>query len=898
MLNSRNAPMARKTPRFLQLPWRSRAKIARDVDTELSFHLDMRATELVTKGLTPDDARRQAREEFGDLEFTRAYCRDADTRGERAIRAADRVAEWGQDARYALRTLARSPGFAAVSLLTLALAIGANTAIFSVARAVLLKPLPYGAPESLVALFESWPGMPGETTPMSPANFVDYQSQQRSFTDIAAYEGMGDVVWRPENGDPVSLSALAVAPNLFHVLQVDALHGRTFAPGDETPGNDLKVVISYGAWQRLLGGDSARIGRRITLNGRPYALIGVMPPTFTLAQNVDVWVPLSMSAALADVVRARRQHYVHAIGRLKPGMNVERAIADLTVIARRLEAQYPDANTGRSAMIVPLHESMEGRLRPALLLLQAAAGMVLLIACANLANLTLSRTMGRRREMALRAALGAGRARLVRHVLTESILLAIFGGAAGVALAVVATRTLLALNPDTLPSTFSAGVDSLVVLFSAGLSMMTGVLFGLVPALDAARASLHDSLKEGGRGGGTGRGAERVRRGLVVAQVGLAVMLLVAAGLLVRSFGELTRTALGFDPDRVLTASLRAAGERYDSSGAVNRFYDDVLGEIARGPGVVAVAASYTLPSRGSVGTSIRVEGEPIDENNLPDLRYVSIRGDYFKAMRIPLKAGRVYNASDLPDGPKTAIINETAARQFFPRGDAVGRRIRIGPNPNGAWMTIVGVAGDVRTEGLDLPARPTLFANHRQETWERSMSVVIRTVGDPQNAAATLRRATKDADPALAIRDVKTLNAVVGSSLAPRRFALGLASSFAALALMLAAVGIYGVLAYLVAARTREFGVRRALGATPGSVLLLVARQGFAWSIVGLALGIAGALAGGRLLAGMLYGVTQLDAWTYVSVAVGLLLVVATACLVPAVRATRVDPLTSMRAE
>jgi len=890
--------MPARTPRFLKLPWRSRARIAHDIDTELSFHFEMRTNELVTHGLALDDARRRAREEFGDLEFTRAYCQAADTRGERAIRIADHIAEWRQDARYSLRTLARNPGFAAVSLLTLALAIGANTAIFSVARAVLLKPLPYGAPESLVALFESLPGMPGETTPMSPANFVDYRAQQRSFTDIAAYEGTGDVVWHPDNADPVSLSALAVAPNLFQVLQVGALHGRTFSAGEEKPGGDLKVVISYAAWQRLLGGDPASIGRHIMLNGRSYVLIGVMPRSFTLAQTADVWIPLDMTDALADVVRARRQHYVHVIGRLKSGLNIESANADLTIIARRLEAQYPDANTGRSAMIVPLHESMEGHLRPALLLLHAAAAMVLLIACANLANLTLSRTVGRYRELALRAALGAGRARLVRQLLTESILLAGFGGALGVGLAVVSTRTLLALNPNALPSTFAAGVDGRVVLFSAALSIVTGVLFGLAPALDAARANLHDSLKGGGRGASGGRGGERARRGLVIAQVGLAVMLLVAAGLLVRSFGELTRTALGFDPDHVLTAGLRAAGERYDSSAAVNRFYDSVLGEIARSAGVAAVGASNTLPTRGSVGTSVRIEGEPTDETKLPDLRYVSIRGDYFKAMRIPLKAGRVYDASDLPNGPKTAIINETAARQFFPKGDAVGRRIRIGPNPNGAWMTIVGVAGDVRAEKLDMPAKPTLFANHRQETWERSMSIVIRTVGDAERAAEPLRHAMKDVDPTLAIRDVKTLNAVVGSSLASRRFALGLASCFAALAVVLAAVGIYGVLAHMVAARTREFGVRRALGATPGSVFGLVAREGFAWSIIGLALGIVGALASGRLLAGMLYGVTQLDAWTYASVALGLLVVVATACFVPAIRATRVDPLTSMRAE
>ncbi|HTE44379.1 MAG TPA: ABC transporter permease, partial [Gemmatimonadaceae bacterium] len=677
---------------------------------------------------------------------------------------------------------------------------------------------------------------------------------------------MGSVTWQSESGDPQSVDALAVAPNLFHVLQVGALHGRTFAPGDEKEGNNLKVVISYGLWQRALGGDVASVGHHITLNGRPYDLIGVMPPGFSLGWNEELWLPLDMSDALADAVRSRRQHYVHAIARLKTGTTLDRARADLLVIAHRLEAQYPDANTGRISVLIPLHEFMEGHLRSALLLLQGAAAMVLLIACANLANLTLSRTMGRRREMALRAALGAGRGRLVRQLLTESILLALFGGAIGVALAVMATRTLLALNPEVLPAPFSAGVDARVVVFSALLSIATGVLFGLIPAIDAARANLNDSLKEGGRSSSGGHAGERMRRGLVVVQVGLAVMLLVGAGLLIRSFDELTRVRIGFDPDHVLTAGFRAAGARYDSAVAVNRLYDGLLADLSRAPGVVAVGAVSSLPTRGSVFTSLRIEGQPVDETRLPDLGYVSVLGDYFNALHIPLKAGRLFDASDLPNGPSNVIINEAAERAFFPRGGAVGHRIRIGPNPKGDWMTIVGVVGDVRTEALDVPAKPTMFANHRHEAWERSMSIVIRTTSNPASALSNLRRAAKDADASLALRDVKTLEDIVGSSLASRRFALALASSFAAVALLLAAVGIYGVLAYMVTTRTREFGVRLALGATARSVLMLVVRQGIGWSLFGLVLGVAGALAGGRLLGGMLFGVTPLDVSTYVS--------------------------------
>ena len=477
-----------------------------------------------------------------------------------------------------------------------------------------------------------------------------------------------------------------------------------------------------------------------------------------------------------------------------------------------------------------------------------------------------------------------------------ALLLAIVGGAIGVGVAVVATRTLLALNPDTLPSMFRIAVDVRVLIFSLVLSVGIGALVGIVPALDVARTDPHDSLKDSERGTSQGRRGERVRRALVVAQVALAVVLLIGAGLLVRSFRELTRVNLGFDPAGVLTAQLRAGGERYDSSAAVNRFYDRVLDDISNAPGVVAAGGITILPTRGSIGSGVRVEGEPVDEKNIPEIRYIAVRGDAFKALRIPLKSGRGYDASDVPDGPKTVLINEAAERRFFPKGDALGRRIRIGPNPNGTPMTIIGVVSDIREDGYDVPAPPTLFANHRQETWERSMAVVIRTSGDESSAAAVLRRAVKSADPTLAVRDVRSLNDVIGSSLAPRRFALGLVSSFAGIALLLATVGIYGVLSYAVASRTGEFGVRLALGASERSVLMLVLRQGFAWSLAGLAIGLVGAVTSGRLVSHMLYGIQPIDPVTYAAVVIGLAAVVAVACLVPSLRATRVDPLTSMR--
>ncbi|HTD61947.1 MAG TPA: ABC transporter permease [Gemmatimonadaceae bacterium] len=882
---------------LFRLPRRSRAAIAREVDAELEFHLAMRVSALTASGLSADDARRQAVEEFGDIERTRAYCRAVDARTERAVRMVDRWAEWRQDIRYALRTLRRSPTFTAVSLLTLAVAIGANTAIFSVLRAVVLAPLPYGAPGALVRVSESRTQHPHEPQPISPPNYIDFRTRQHTLSDLGAFAGSAFATWTSEHADPVALSELAVTPSLFHVLQVPPLYGRTFAPGEDTPGHDDEIVVSYGFWKRWLGGDTTVVGRPITLDGRAYTIIGIMPKGFTVGAAEDLWRPLDLSDDLAHPERTRKQHYLFAIGRLKAGVTLDAARADLVSVARRLDAEYPDANTALSAMAVPLHDAMVGSLRPALLLLQGAAALVLLIACANQANLTLSRALDRRRELAVRSALGAGRGRLVRQLVTESVVLAATGGALGIGLAALGARVILALNPDSIPAMFSGGLDGGVLLFSITLSIVTGVGLGIVPGLVAAGGRLGEALKSGARGT-SGRSAGRIGRALVVTQVALAVILLVGAGLLIRSFDALMRVRVGFAPDHVLTARLRTVGQRYDSAAMINRYYDGVLDAVARTPGVVAVGAIQLLPMEDHWTTAVRIEGQPVDEGRLPDAGFMAIRGEYFAAMRIPLLAGRTFDASNRPADSNTVIVNDAAAKRFFPKGDALGERIRIGPDPHGSWLTIIGIVGDVRDEALDVPAKPALFLNHRQNTWLSSLAIVVRTSGDPAVVVPALRRAVKAMDPTLAVRDVRSLDDVVAASLAPRRLALGLASSFAAVALLLAALGIYGVLAYTVAARTRELGVRLALGATPHGVLLLVVRQGTVWAALGLALGVGGAIAFGRLLAGMLYGVGPTDAATYVLVVLTVLAVVGVACLVPARRATRVDPLTCIRAE
>jgi predicted permease len=812
------------------------------------------------------------------------------------VALADRLGELRQDAGYALRTLRRSPGFVLVSVVTLALAIGANTAIFSVAHTILLKQLPYGSPASLVSFYETRSNNPEVQHALSAPNLADYRDRQRTLSGIAGYFTR-IATWRLGNSDPQIVTVTQVTDNMFDVLGVAAWRGHTFLKGDGAPSANAKVILSYRFWQTQVGGDTGIVGRTISLYNKQYDVIGIMPRGFTLGHGESLWVPFDLSDDLARAAVTRKQHVYGCIARLKPGVSLDAARADLLAIGRRLEAEYPDINTDLYARVTPLRETMASDVRRPVLLLLGAAALILLIACANLANVTLSRSMGRTTEMAVRAALGAGRGRLARQLLTESVMLALAGGAAGVVLALVATRTLLALNPRALPGVFEVGMDGRVLLFSAVASVGTGVLFGIVPALAVARADLHGALKERGRGGTGGRSSERLRHGLVVAQVSLAVMLLVGAGLLVRSFREVTTVRLGYAPDHVLTAQLRVDGAKYDSSAGVNRFYDDVLGAIGRTPGVVAAGASMVIPSQGKPSSQMVVEGSPVT-GNAPDIGYTMVRGDWFKALKIPVIAGRVFNETDVPEAPRVITINEAAARAYFPGGDAVGHRVHIGPNPDAPWVTIVGVVGDVRDDGNWAAPAPTIYDNARQQTWWPSLSIVVRTTGDPLAATPAIRRAVREADPTLALRDIVTLDEVIGESLSARRFALGLAACFAVLALVLAAVGIYGVLAYSVTARTREFGVRLALGATARDVMLLVLRQGLAWSLAGLAIGIAGALAFGRLLATSLYGIGATDAVTFGAVAVGLLIVVLVACIVPASRATRVDPIGSLRAE
>jgi putative ABC transport system permease protein len=807
------------------------------------------------------------------------------------VRMPDWLAELPQNLSYSLRTLRHNPGFTAVALLTLALAIGANTAIFGVTNAVLLRPPPYGQPDRLVAVYENNVPDQSPRNQLSAADITDYRASQRSLTGLGAFAG-GQYTYTDPHADPMVLLGLQVSADMFGVLQAGALHGRTFAADEDSPAKKHVAVLSYSLWQRGFAGDPSVVGRSITLNDESYAVIGIMPQAFSLGYREDLWLPLDLSPVLADANRARKFHNLFAIGRLRPGATISTARAYLLGIAHRLETEYPEANTGHLVTLMPLQTAMTGDVRPAILLLTAAAALVLLVACANITNVTLARTMARRREMAVRGAIGAGRGRLVRQLLTESVLLALTGGIFGFAVASIGTRFLLSLSPGTLPPLVHVSIGGTVLLFATIVSLCTGLAFGLIPALDGSRAELHEALKSGGRATGGGAG---VRRILVVAQVALAMVMLVGAGLLVRSFDALQRVNMGFSSGHVLTAQLVMQKHRYDSLAVVNQFYSGLFARLRATPGVEAVGAVSGLPLRGSSTCSLMAERHPARLDQLPSVHCMGARGRYFETLRVPLVRGRFFSESDLPGNAVAVVINETMAQRFWPGEDPIGQRMRLGPNPSAPWEMVVGVVGDMRYEGMGQGPEPTAFEFDEQQPWG-SLGIVVRTTGDPARAEGALRGALREVDPTIGVQDVRPMDDILGSSLAARRFAMALISAFAFVALALAAIGVYGVLAYSVTSRTREFGIRMALGASTHSVLGLVLRQGLGWSLIGLALGVAGAFVAGRSLRAYLFGIQATDAVTFAAVACGLLAAVAAACVVPARRAVRVDPMQAMR--
>ena len=879
--------------RAFRLPWRGAAQTAREVDDELAFHLDMRAAELVAGGMAPDEARREARRQFGDLEFTRRYCRDLDVRRERATRRTEYAGEIGQDVRYAARQLRRSPAFALVAVLTLALGIGATTAIFSVVHGVLLRPLPYRAPERLVRIFSFSDHGRGS---VSPLDFADWRDQARSFEGIAAISDV-TLTLTARGAEPERLDGASVSANLFSVLGVRPTVGRAFAPGEDAPGAARVAVLSEELWRRRFGADPAVPGRTVLLDGESYTVVGVLPRGTGYPADADVWTPIDLSRE----AQSRGARYLRVVGRLAPAVSLQQADADLAAVAKRLEQQDPSHNAGYGVSLVGLHESIVGDVRTPLLVLLGAVGLVLLVACVNVANLLLVRAVEREGEIAVRTALGAGRGRILRQLVTEGVLVSLLGGSLGAVLAAWGTRLFVAAAPEGIPRLREVGVDITALALTTAVVALTGVVFGLVPAVHAAAPDLGRTLRVGGRGLTTRAGGHRVRGALVTSEMALAVMLLVGAGLLLRSFARLRDVNPGFRPAGVLTLTVTLPPGTYAKDAHLQAFTAALVARLAAIPGVRSAAAVTSLPLTGThFGLSFTVDGRPApDPADEPSAQIRTATPDYFATMGIPLRRGRQFTPRDRDGAPQVVVVNEELVRRYFPGEDPIGKRVQLGWTRDSVRMggEIVGVVGDIKQFDLAGAPVPEIYTPYDQFPLEY-VAAVVRTTADPALIAGPARAQVRALDPDLPVYRLMPMERVVAESVAQPRFYALLLGSFAGVALALAAIGIYGVVAYAVGRRTREMGLRMALGARPADVLALVVRQGLRAAIVGLAVGLVAAAAASRLLRSLLYELTPMDPATFAAAALALTAVAALACYVPARRAARTDPMVAMRSE
>jgi putative ABC transport system permease protein len=801
-----------------------------------------------------------------------------------------------QDLRYAGRTLLRSPGFTAIALLTLALGIGANSAVFSVVRAVLLRPLPYPAPERLVRVYTI--GREGDLSVFSPANFRDARTANRSLEHMSFATRAGlNLTGR---GDAIQLDAARVGQDFFQTLGVRPLLGRWLLPEENEPGRDRVVVLSHALWQQRFGGDAAIVGRTVRLDGEPYEVVGVMPEGFSYPEGREAWVPMEYDASFLGE-QNRGSYFLPAFGRLKPGVSAEAAATELAAIGRRLEQEHPETNTGWKMTVVPLREAMVGEVRPALLVLLGAVGLVLLIACANVANLLLARATAREGEMAVRAALGASRARMVRQLLTESLLLGTVGGGLGLLLALWGAHWLLELRPRGIPRLDGVGVDATVVAFTAGVAVITGLLFGVIPALQSTRAGLSGALKEGGRGALGRRGSARVRDALVVAEMALALVLLAGAGLLVRSFVTLRSVDPGFRGESVLTFGIQLPDAAYDTEQKRVEFHDRLVERLEALPGARSAAVVSVIPLGNRASwQSFEVAGrEPAEHGNEPVLQVLAATPDYHRTLSIPLLAGRGLVPEDRSGAPRVAVLNESAVRRFFPDANPIGARITFDDlaADSVTWWEVVGVVGDVRQMSLEEGENPAVYLPEAQ-VGESVVDVVVRTAVPPMALAGPVKQAVAALDPNVPVSGLRPLQDAVARSVSQPRFYMTLLSIFAAVALALATIGIFGVVRYAVAQRTREIGIRMALGADSRSVIRLVVGGALTLAGAGVGLGVLGALAGTRLLSSLLYGVSPTDPLTFVAVGALLFAAALLASLLPARRATRLDPNVALRAE
>jgi putative ABC transport system permease protein len=876
-------------PRLNSL-WRNlfhKDRVDQEFTEEIQAYLDMVTEENIRQGLTPQEARRNALVEVGGVEQVQERVRE--------IRMGQFIETTWRDIRFGVRALVHSPIFTVVTVLSLALGIGANTAIFSVVNGLLLRPLPYPESEQIVDVWhtppqQSFPGL--DRFSVSPANYLDWKAQSNAFEQMAIYTYTG--LSLSTSNDPLPLIGAAVSSDFFSVLRTNAMQGRTFTPDEEQPGRDQVVVISHGLWQRAFGANPNIVGQTLTLNSRSFTVVGIMPAGFQLPREADLWVPLAWD----DKERQTRSiHDYIVIARLKQNVSLPQAQAEMSTISTRLEQQYPEENSGWGAVVIPLREDLVGDIRTALLVLFSAVGFVLLIACANVANLMLARGANRQKEIAVRIALGAGRARLVRQLLTESVLLAVTGGVLGLLLAVWGSRMLVRLG--SLPNSGDIGIDTWALGFTLLVSFAAGIIIGIVPALQFTKSSLSETLKQGsGRTGGSPM-KQHTRKALVVSEVALSLVLLIGAGLMIRSFWKLQNVDPGFDTSNALTMSVALTPIRYSEPHQQLAFLDRAMEQIRAVPGVVSVGTTTTIPLAGGGSTQpFSIEGRPtgtIAEQPMAQTRYIS--PDYFKAIGIPLRQGRFFSDQDRDNSVPVIIISEAMARRFWPGENPIGKRLTPSFHSKEGAREIVGVVGDVKARGLDSDASTMMYLPYKQAP-RPFMSFVVRTSSNPESLVQPVSRAIYSIDKEQALTDVQTMDQVLMQSLSDRRFNMTLLLTFAGVALVLAAVGVYGVMNYTVTLRRRELGIRMALGAKASDVLRLVLRQGLTLTLIGVGAGLISAYALTRLMASLLYGVTATDYLTFASVSAVLIVVGLVASFVPARRATKVDPTIALRTE
>jgi predicted permease len=876
-----------------------RNRLDQDLDEELRSHLEMRAADNLAAGMSPEQARHDAQNRFGNTTLLKQDAREVDI-----VRWLDEAA---RDFRHALRMLQRSPGFTTVAVLTLALGIGANTAIFSVIDSVLLRPLPYHEPDQLVMVWESNSQHPNPHNTVSPPNFLDWQNRNTVFSSMAyMFDGRANLTG---NGDPQEVVVQDVSANFFSLLGVGLLLGPGFTPENGQAGHDNVVILGYGIWKERFAGDPAIVGKSIVLNGHPQTVVGVAPQNFhwfikdgsLTSAKPQMWSPFVFPQSWSNHNDMGR--FITVVARLKPGANRSQAQTQMTAIASQLEHEYPDADGHWGVNVVSLRDQISGELRPALLVLFGAVAFVLLIACANVSSLLLARAASREREMAIRTAIGASRWRIARQLLMESLLLALIGGGIGVALAVWGTNALLAASPRNLLDMHSVTMDLPVLSFALAATLLAGLLFGFLPSYISAHSRIAETLKEGGRGSSAANRRAFARNAFVVAQLGLALVLLTGSGLLIRSFVRLIGVDPGFDTGHLLTFKVSLPRAKYGTDPLCLAFFQQLLARLSVVPGVRSATMESFPPLAGlGAATAVHLLGQPsLALSDLPVTNVQVVGSNYFNTMNIPLRAGRLFNAQELTEERHVTVINQAFADKYLHGVNPLGQKAAIymkSLSENELQPSeIIGVVGDVHQLGLDTTPEPTVYWPH-PELVMSGMTILVRTANDPLSIASAARSALQQLDPELPLAGVATMDQLLADSLSRSRFTMLLLGIFSAVALVLAAVGIYGLIAYSVTQRTQELGIRIALGAQRRDVLRLVLTQGTRLTLLGVALGILAALALSRLLATLLFGVSATDPLTIAAVAGLLAFVALLACFIPARRATRVDPIIALRYE